>query len=147
MRNLIFAQQSGVPLTIDSQSIEPYSLPLKLKTGGNIDYPKRYGQEGLALKTYNSDLFNNWISTEWIDGVDGISAITAVDTSSGSFTIDELNMSKKVYDMLNRIAISGDYRGWQEAVYDHNGKWNIEQPLYIGGYSEEVVFQEVIRLS
>ena len=41
----------------------------------------------------------------------------------------------------------GDYSGWQSAVYDHNGKWNIEQPLYIGGYSEEVVFQEVISNS
>ena len=50
--------------------------------------------------------------------------------------------------MLNRIAMSdGDYSGWQSAVYDHNGKWNIEQPLYIGGYSEEVVFQEVISNS
>ena len=73
---------------------------------------------GLAIKTHQSDIFNNWINTEWIDGDNGINAITAVDTSSGSFTIDQLNLSKKVYEMLNRIAISGgSYRDWIETVY------------------------------
>ena len=34
------------------------------------------------------------------------------------FTIDELNIHKKVYDMLNRIAVSGgSYEDWQEAVF------------------------------
>ena len=35
----------------------------------------------------------------------GISAITAISTEGNKFTIDQLNLSKKVYDMLNRIAI------------------------------------------
>ena len=26
-------------------------------------------QFGLALKTYNSDLYQNWINTDWIEGV------------------------------------------------------------------------------
>ena len=62
---------------------------------------------GLLLKTYDSDIFNNWINTEWLDGEGGINEITAIDVSSGSFTMDTLNLAKKVYDMLNRIAISG----------------------------------------
>ena len=62
---------------------------------------------GLLLKTYQSDIFNNWIKTEWIDGENGISAITAISTTGDKFTIDQLNLSKKVYDMLNRIAVSG----------------------------------------
>ena len=104
--------------------------------------------EGLMVKTYQSDLLNNWMNTEWLDGDNGINAVTAVDTSSGSFDINSLIVARKTFDMLNRIAMSdGDYKGWQQAVYDHNGKWNIEQPLYIGGYSEEVVFQEVISNS
>ena len=52
-------------------------------------------QQGLGLQTYQSDLFNNWLSTEWIDGTNGINAITAIDTSSGSFNIDTLNLDRK----------------------------------------------------
>jgi len=105
-------------------------------------------QEGLALKTYQSDLFNNWIKTEWIDGVDGITAITAVDTSGGSFTIDTLNLSKKVYDMLNRIAVSGGtYDDWQDAVYTHSRYKGAETPMYMGGLIKELVFQEVVSQS
>ena len=31
---------------------------------------------GLVLKTYDSDVFNNWVKTEWIDGENGISKVT-----------------------------------------------------------------------
>ena len=64
-------------------------------------------QMGLAVKTYQSDIFNNWINTEWIDGENGINAITAVDVSDGKLELDTLILAKKVYNMLNRIAISG----------------------------------------
>lgn len=50
---------------------------------------------GLVLKTYQSDINTNWVNTEWIDGDTGINAITAIDTSSGSFTLDTLNLAKK----------------------------------------------------
>ena len=33
---------------------------------------------GLVLKTYDSDIFNNWVKTDWIDGENGISKITAL---------------------------------------------------------------------
>lgn len=103
---------------------------------------------GLALKTYQSDIFNNWLSKEWIDGTNGINAITAIDTSSGSFTIDTLNLSKKVYDMLNRVAVSGgSYEDWLQAVYSHNVYRRAESPIYLGGLSKEVIFQEVVSNS
>lgn len=103
---------------------------------------------GLAIKTHQSDIFNNWINTEWIDGDNGINAITAVDTSSGSFTIDQLNLSKKVYEMLNRIAISGgSYRDWIETVYTTKYTPRPETPIYEGGMSDEIIFQEVISNS
>lgn len=104
--------------------------------------------EGLMVKTYQSDLLNNWMNTEWLDGENGINAVTAVDTSSGSFDINSLIVARKTFEMLTRITMSdGDYAGWQTAVYDHKGKWNIERPLYIGGFSEEIVFQEVVSNS
>lgn len=103
---------------------------------------------GLLLKTHQSDLFNNWINTEWIDGENGISAITAIDTSSGEFTIDTLNLAKKVYDMLNRIAVSGGtYRDWIETVYTSDYTIHAETPIYEGGMSDEIVFEQVVSNS
>nr|QJB20199.1 MAG: major capsid protein [Microvirus sp.] len=144
MREDILSQTKNVgPFIINKESIAPYNYPLVLDDNG---YPiAARSQEGLGIKTYQSDMFNNWISTEWIDGESGINSITAISTEGGSFTLDTLNLSKKVYDMLNRIAISGgSYNDWVEAVYDAQ-PWNsAESPVYMGGLSKEVVFNEVI---
>lgn len=103
---------------------------------------------GLLLKTYQSDIFNNWIKTEWIDGENGISAITAISTAGDKFTIDQLNLSKKVYDMLNRIAVSGGtYQDWVETVYTTGWEMHTETPMYEGGMSSEIEFQEVVSNS
>lgn len=103
---------------------------------------------GLALKTYQSDINTNWVNTEWIDGETGINAITAIDTSGGSFTLDTLNLAKKVYNMLNRIAVSdGSYNAWIQTVYTSGGLNHIETPIYLGGSSLEIEFQEVVNNS
>jgi len=103
---------------------------------------------GLVLKTYQSDINTNWVNTEWIDGETGINAITAIDTSGGSFTLDTLNLAKKVYTMLNRIAVSdGSYNAWIQTVYTSGGLNHIETPIYLGGSSLEIEFQEVINNS
>lgn len=103
---------------------------------------------GLVLKTYQSDINTNWVNTEWIDGETGINAITAIDTSGGSFTLDTLNLAKKVYTMLNRIAVSdGSYNAWIQTVYTSGGLNHVETPLYLGGSSLEIEFQEVINNS
>jgi hypothetical protein len=103
---------------------------------------------GLVLKTYQSDINTNWVNTEWIDGESGINAITAIDTSSGSFTLDTLNLAKKVYTMLNRIAVSdGSYNAWIQTVYTSGGLNHVETPIYLGGSSLEIEFQEVINNS
>lgn len=103
---------------------------------------------GLCLKTYQSDIFNNWINSEWIEGENGISKITAIDTSSGSFTIDTINLAKKVYEMLNRIAISGGtYKDWIETVYTTDYYFRAETPVYEGGMSSEIEFEEIVSQS
>ena len=61
---------------------------------------------GLCLKTHQSDLFNNWVNKDWVDGDNGINAVTDVDVSDGKLNLDALNLAQKVYNMLNRIAIS-----------------------------------------
>lgn len=107
-----------------------------------------YPMVGLVLKTYQSDINTNWVNTEWIDGESGINAITAIDTSGGSFTLDTLNLAKKVYTMLNRIAVSdGSYNAWIQTVYTSGGLNHVETPIYLGGSSLEIEFQEVINNS
>ena len=103
---------------------------------------------GLCMKTYLSDRFNNWLSTEWVDGMNGINEISRVDVSSGSFTIDALNLAHKVFNILNRIAISGgSYNDWQEAVWGEKFHSNPEVPYFIGGNSQEISFTEVTSTS
>ena len=65
---------------------------------------------GMLLKTYDSDIFNNWIRTDWIEGVGGITEITSIDITAneGKLTMDALNLQQKVYNMLNRIAVAGE---------------------------------------
>ncbi len=142
MRELILSSQSLVaPFDIGGTALEPYVYV----AGSSNTLNRLASQEGLGLKTYQSDLFNNWLLTEYIDGPAGINAITAIDTSSGSFNIDTLNLSKKVYDMLNRIAVSGGtYDDWLDAVYAHDKYNRVESPAYVGGLIKELAFQEVI---
>lgn len=124
---------------IDINDTNPSPSPIP-----NCAYP----MVGLALKTYQSDINTNWVNTEWLDGDSGINTITAIDTSSGSFTLDTLNLAKKVYTMLNRIAVSdGSYNAWIQTVYTSGGLNHIETPLYLGGSSLEIEFQEVVNNS
>lgn len=104
---------------------------------------------GLLLKTYDSDVFQNWIQTDWIDGENGISAISAVAVQDGLITIDSLNLQQKVYSMLNRIAVSGGtYRDWLETVYTTgNYMERPETPIFEGGMSQLIQFEEVISKS
>lgn len=114
----------------------------------SIRWKTQFDNQGLLLKTHQSDIFTNWINTEWIDGENGISAITAIDTSGDSFTLDTLNLAKKVYDMLNRIAVSGgSYRDWIETVYTSDYTIHAETPIYEGGMSDEIVFEAVVSNS
>ena len=126
--------------------LTPYRYALHVVDLAGADYATmQSSQEGLGIKTYQSDLFNNWLSTEWIDGVGGINEITRVDTTDGYFTIDAVQLAKKVYDMLNRIAVSGgSYDDWLNAVYDHESYGRAESPMYMGGLIKELVFQEVV---
>lgn len=104
---------------------------------------------GLLLKTYESDVFQNWIKTDWIDGDNGISAISAVAVQDGVITIDSLNLQQKVYSMLNRIAVSGGtYRDWLETVYTTgNYMERPETPVFEGGMSQLIQFEEVVSKS
>ena len=106
---------------------------------------------GMLLKTYDSDIFNNWVKTDWIDGAGDITELTSIDITAndGKLTMDALNLQQKVYNMLNRIAVSGGtYRDWLETVYTA-GKYldGPETPVFIGGMTQYIEFDEVISKS
>ena len=59
--------KSTIPYSIKSDTtIEPYKTILKKI---NTTYPLTSSQEGLAVKTYQSDLFNNWLNTASIEAI------------------------------------------------------------------------------
>lgn len=131
----------------DSMSVAPLTNFAKRTSDGRLNTSNT--QYGLCLKTYNSDLYQNWINTEWIEGVTGINEASAVDVADGKLSMDALNLAQKVYNFLNRIAVSGGtYRDWLETVYTGgNYMERCETPMFEGGVSQEIVFQEVISNS
>lgn len=103
---------------------------------------------GLCLKTLQSDIFNNWVNKEWVDGDNGIKAITDVAITDGKLNLDSLNIAQKVYNMLNRIAVSGgSYKDWIETVYTTDYYFRAETPIYEGGMSTIIDFEAVVSNS
>ena len=154
-RTSILAAPSSSVYTV-SNSKMPYAAAT-----GTLDLPnyKRsemyhssnawFSQAGLAVKTYLSDRFNNWLNTEWIDGTTGgINAITAVDVSDGKLTMDALILQKKIFNMLNRVAITdGTYQAWREATYGIRSTTLPESPIFCGGMQSEIAFDEIVSNS
>lgn len=140
MREEILAfAQTTLPYDINSADLEPY----KWIYGQPNTIPNLLmSQEGLAIKTYLNDRYNNWLETESIEYINNASSVTI---TGGKFTMDQLNFSQKMYDYLNRVAVSGgSYYDWLEAAYDSNIMRKSEMPVFKGGYIKNVIFQEVI---
>lgn len=106
----------------------------------------KYSMNGLVLKTYQNDIFNNWLNTDWIEGENSINEITQVAVNDGKFSMDALNFAQKLYNMLNRIAVAGaTYEDWQDVVYEEVKRRQIESPLFCGGISQEIMFDEIVQ--
>lgn len=143
LRDLILQTAGNTALVVNASNTGAQQLTY------NIIAARFQNLGGLLLKTYDSDVFQNWVKTDWIDGENGISAITAVAVQDGVITIDALNLQQKVYNMLNRIAISGGtYRDWLETVYT-SGQYmeRPETPVFEGGMSQIIEFEEVVSKS
>lgn len=151
MREAILAAPKTAPFNIGSLNSLPYTASIANETVGETNpngNASWFNQAGLGVKTYLSDRFNNWLSTEWIDGEGGIADISSVDVSDGMLKMDALILAKKIYDMMNRIAVSdGSYQAWQEVIYDEKALRIAESPMYVGGMSSEIVFDEIVSNS
>lgn len=151
-RNKILAAPSTSAYVVDGTTMpygaatKPISLPSYDRRTKYNSSNAWYSQAGLAVKTYLSDRFNNWLNTEWIDGTTGgINAITAVDVSDGKLTMDALILQKKIFNMLNRVAITdGTYQAWREATYGIRSATLPESPIFCGGMQSEIAFDEIV---
>ena len=102
-----------------------------------------------VIDPISGEQYNISAIADWIEGVTGINEISSVDVSDGNLSMDALNLAQKVYNMLNRIAVSGGtYKDWLETVLT-GGEYmeRCETPVFEGGTSQEIVFQEVISNS
>ena len=154
-RSAILAAPSTSAYTVSNLKM-PYGAATATLDLPNYDRSKTYhssnawfSQAGLAVKTYLSDRFNNWLNTEWIDGTTGgINAITAVDVTDGKLTMDALILQKKIFNMLNRVAITdGTYQAWREATYGIRSATLPESPIFCGGMQSEIAFDEIVSNS
>lgn len=154
-RTKILAAPSSSAYIVSNETL-PYGASTKPLDLPNYDRTKTYtsssswfSQAGLAVKTYLSDRFNNWLNTEWIDGTTGgINAITAVDVTDGKLTMDALILQKKIFNMLNRVAITdGTYQAWREATYGIRSTTLPESPIFCGGMQSEIAFDEIVSNS
>lgn len=154
-RTAILAAPSTSAYTINTikmpygAATAPHDLPNHNRTKTYHSSNAWFSQAGLAVKTYLSDRFNNWLNTEWIDGTtSGINAITAVDVSDGKLTMDALILQKKIFNMLNRVAITdGTYQAWREATYGIRSATLPESPIFCGGMQSEIAFDEIVSNS
>lgn len=154
-RTAILAAPSTMAYEVDANRmpyaavIAPIELPSHDRKTTYFSSSAWYSQAGLAVKTYLSDRFNNWLNTEWIDGTTGgINAITAVDVTDGKLTMDALILQKKIFNMLNRVAITdGTYQAWREATYGIRSATLPESPIFCGGMQSEIAFDEIVSNS
>lgn len=145
MRERILAHPNTTPLYIDeTEELLPYRAITGTYTDGEgkVQSNSKVNMAGLCVKTYQSDMFNNWLSKAWVDEVN---QLTSVDTSAGFFTMNALSLAEKNYDIMNDImATGGTSDDWEQAVYGEKTHRRPEIPMYIGGMSAEVMFNQVV---
>ena len=127
--------------------LKPYNFMFKQTdklVDGHYIYSKESSQEGLLVKTYQADLFNNWLDTEAIDGDNGVNELTKIIVEDDAIKVDQILTAYKVYKMMNDINIGGgSTKDWYNAVHDESGAMNETNPSLVGGLSTRMVFQEI----
>lgn len=112
------------------------------ETGGTTITSLTNAQQGLLVKTYQADIFNAWVKTDYINQITTASTIAVV---NNQINIDQINLAKKTWEHLNRLVASkGTYRDFIEVAYGVRNLKDFEIPVYLGGLSKKVVFQEIV---
>lgn len=120
-----------------------YSEELNTKANiiDGVQYAGFIKNNGLILKSYLSDIFNNWIKSEWIEKINEETALNV----NNPITMNALIMQKKLFNYRNRVALSGNtLEDWSDATWGESAQKFCESPMYIGGQAFEIVFDEVV---
>lgn len=156
MREKIFAQPKTSPLTIGYYGDEDHGLPYSATTGQTTlsatgvpaelsNMRSFYRWSGLGLATYKADRWQTWLNSDWVEAVN---VMSSVDTTGGSFTMDALTVAKRIWTFYNDVtAGGGSYQDWLTAVDGMEKSGASETPVYRGGFSCQVTFDEVISSS
>lgn len=132
--------KSETAFEITAGSIAPYGLSLN-KIG--TFYSLTSNQEGLGIKTFLSDKYNNWLDNESTESINERTAIQI--DGDGKFTLDSLILNQKMYNYLNRVMVAGGtVDDWREVTYDSKNYGKSEIPEYEGGLSKEIVFEQIV---
>lgn len=153
-RRLILSNNTGAAVTISRQTDNGMRLN-KLPYLANVNrYKETYGNQqvdqlwakkplvGLMAKTYQADVFNAWLNSEFVDQ---ITANTSVTITNGKLEMNSLLMAEKLFNLQTDITIAGGtYKDWRKAMWGVEATSGIETPIYLGGYSSEIIFDEVV---
>ena len=126
--------KSTTPFRISTlTTVEPYNTILKPVSN---KYPLTSSQEGLLVKTYQSDLFNNWLNTAAINNINNRATIS---TTSGGVTMEAFLLMEKLYNYLDRVQLAGNtVDDWEEINWGKSSSTRIEKPIFEGGLSKKL---------
>lgn len=156
VREQIFMQENSSPYIIGYYGEEDKGYPYRAVVGqteiGRGGVPEEgsmiqsYGEwAGLCLATYKADRWQTWLNEGWIEQANEISN---VDTSSGNFGMNALAMSIRLWNFNNSLAATGgSYQDWLTAVDGMETYGAPEMPVYRGGCSCNIHFDEVVSSS
>lgn len=141
MRMEIFKNSElDVPYSINEFEKYPYKAVWEKDANGVIKSKQKL--VGLVTKTYQADIFNNWLN---IEEIDHINQTTKISTAEGDFSVEALNFAYKMYQTMLRVQTAGStYEDWQQAIWGIEGVRRAETPIFIGGYQNEIAFDEVL---
>lgn len=141
MQMRIMANVENVaPIVLDGDDELPYGACLQ---GFDTTRSINYSQEGLCVGTYQSDVFNNWLNNETINALNAKNKVKV--DENGEFSIDALNITQKLYNYNMRIGVTdGTLDDWREVTYGQASKGKSLKPVYEGGLSKEILFDQIV---
>lgn len=148
-QRILTYQNVSTPATLSkaqiviSGNLSPFTEMFATATAGTtIITSLTNNQEGLAIKTYQSDIFNSFLRNDYVALITSSSSIAVV---GNQITIDQIQLAKKQWEHMSRLVASGGtWRDYIEVAYGVRDMTDFEIPMYLGGLSKEVVFQEIV---
>lgn len=140
MMRIMANVETTAPIEIDSTTELPYGASFKsYGTFKSINGT----QEGICLGTHQSDVFNNWLDNATINTLNAKNKVKV--DENGEFNIDMLNITQKLYNYDMRIGITdGTLEEWRELTYGQKTVGKSLKPVYEGGLTKEILFDQII---